>query len=116
MSNATTAANYRTREVYKRYKRIKTAARATEQAQKWLDQAANEQTTVEVGIEVGAAYVNDLRAGQRVQIKLTRLGISSFTYYRVITRTVRPLSDVRYGVASIASRKRRAGLNHGTSP
>ena len=98
VTNATTASNYRTREVYKRYKRIKTAARATEQAQKWLDQAANEQTTVEVGIECGAAYVNDLRAGHRVQIKLTRLGISAFTYYRVITRTVRPLSDVRYAV------------------
>lgn len=98
VTNATTAANYRTREVYKRYKRIKSVTRAAEQAQKWLDQAANEQTTVEVSIDVDAAYVNDLRAGQRVQIKLTRLGISSFTYYRVVTRTVRPLSDVRYAL------------------
>lgn len=98
VSNATTASTYRTREVYKRYKRIKTAARATEQAQKWLDQAANEKTSVECGFVCGAAYVNDIRAGHRVQIKLTRLGISSYTYYRVTQRTVKPLSDVQYRV------------------
>lgn len=98
VSNATTATNYRTREVYKRYKRIKTAARATEQAQKWLDQAANEKTTVECGFVCDAANVNDIRAGHRVQIKLTRLGISSYTYYRVTQRTVKPLSDVQYRV------------------
>lgn len=98
VSNATTATNYRTREVYRRYKRIKSAARATEQAQKWLDQAANEQTTVECAFVCDAANVNDIRAGHRVQIKLTRLGISSYTYYRVTQRTVRPLSDVQYRV------------------
>lgn len=98
VSNATTASNYRTREVYKRYKRIKSAARATEQAQKWLDQAANEQTTVECGFVCDAANVNDIRAGMRVQIKLTRLGISSYTYYRVTSRTVNPTSDVQYRV------------------
>jgi hypothetical protein len=98
VTNATTATNYRTREVYKRYKRIKSASRATEQAQKWLDQAANEQTTVSCGFVCDAANVNDIRAGMRVQIKLTRLGISSFTYYRVTQRTVRPTSDVEYRV------------------
>ena len=98
VSNATTASTYRTREVYKRYKRIKSAARATEQAQKWLDHAANEKTTVECGFVCDAANVNDIRAGHRVQIKLTRLGINSFTYYRVTQRTVKPLSDVQYQV------------------
>lgn len=98
VSNATTAANYRTREVYKRYKRVKTLSRATEQAQKWLDHAANEKQTVELGFVCDAANVNDIRAGHRVQIRLTRLGISSFTWYRVTQRTVRPLSDVQYAV------------------
>lgn len=98
VSNATTATNYRTREVWKRYKRVKTLARATEQAQKWLDQAANEKTSVQLGFVCAAAQVNDIRAGMRVQVKLSRLGIAAFTYYRVLQRTVRPLSDVRYAV------------------
>jgi hypothetical protein len=97
-SNATTATNYRTREKYKRYMWVKSADRAEELAQKWLDQADSEQETVNVGFECDAAYVNDIRAGHRVQIKLTREGINSFTYYRVLERTVRPLSDVRYDV------------------
>ena len=98
VSNATTATNYRTREKYKRYMWIKTSARATEQADKWLDQAAQEKETLSLTIEVGAAYVNDIRAGQRVEVKLTRYGIASYTWYRVTQRTVRALSDVRYEI------------------
>lgn len=98
VTNATTATNYRTREVYKRYKRIKTAARATEQAQKWLDHAASERETVSCKVEVPAEYVNEFLPGMKVDVKLTRLGINSFTGYRIIERTVRPLSDVRYEI------------------
>jgi hypothetical protein len=98
VSNATTATNYRTREVYKRYKRIKTSARATEQAQKWLDQAAAEQETISCSIECPAEWVNEMLPGMRVQVKLTRLGISSFTWYRITQRTVTPVNDVRYRI------------------
>lgn len=96
VSNATTASTYRTREVYKRYMRIKSAARATEQANKWLDQAANERETLALSVILPAAYVNDIRAGMRIQVKLTRHGISSYTYYRIVQRDVKPLNDVQY--------------------
>jgi hypothetical protein len=51
-------------------------------------------------VNVPAANVNDFRAGYRIQIKLTRHGISSYTYYRIIRRVVRPpgLVDTRYVV------------------
>lgn len=107
-TNAATAAAYRTRETYKRYMRVKTADRATEQAQKWLDQADDETRTVSLTITVGAAYVNDIRAGQRVEIKLTRYGWTNYVYWRVTKRTVRQLSDDYYQLELSFAEKVRA--------
>lgn len=95
-TNAATAAAYRTREVYKRYMRVKTADRAAEQASKWLEQADDEARSLSLTVIVPQAYVNSIRAGERVSIKLTRYGISSPTYWRVTKRTVRQLSDAQY--------------------
>lgn len=95
VNNATTAANYRTREVYKRWMRVKTAARATEQAQEWLDAADDETRTISLSVVVPAAAVNLIRAGMRVQISLTRYGFTG-VYWRVTKRTVRQVSDTFY--------------------
>lgn len=67
--NPTTASTFRTRETYKRYMRVKTAARAVEQAEKWLEQADDETRKISCSIMVGAAQVNDLRAGMRCEIE-----------------------------------------------
>ncbi len=96
VSNATTASTYRVRETYKRWMRVKTSARAVEQAQKWLDNADDEERSLGLSIVVPAANVNDVRAGSRVQIRLTRYGLTSFVYWRVTKRTLRERSDDHY--------------------
>lgn len=97
VSNATTASNYRPREASVLDASINDATLATAKANSLLTGASTELLQVEnIAIAVPAANVNDVRAGQRMQIKLTRHGISSFTYYRVTRRTVTPLNDVSY--------------------
>jgi hypothetical protein len=101
VSNATTATNYRTREVAVLDASITSSALATEKANALLDGAATEITEVQgLSVVMPALYVNDIRPGQRVEIKLTRHGVSSYTWYRVIRRTVTPFagSDVVYTV------------------
>jgi hypothetical protein len=101
VSNATTATNYRTREVAVLDASITSSALATEKANALLDGAADEIVEVSgLSVVMPALYVNDIRPGQRVEIKLTRHGVSSYTWYRVIRRTVTPFagSDVVYTV------------------
>ena len=94
--NATTEANYRRREVYRRYMRAKTATKAQAQATKWLAQAAEEQTTLSLSVDIPAAYINSIRAGMRVQVQLSRYDIN--TYYRIVRRTIRQVTDDVYGL------------------
>lgn len=103
VSNATTLSNFRRRDISLIDKSVKTSAKATAKANALLNgPAASEKITVsDLSIDVPAANVNDIRAGHRVQIKLARHDISSYTYYRVLRRTITPSpgpSDVRYRV------------------
>lgn len=107
VENAATAAAYRTRETYKRWMRVKTAARAEEQAQKWLDQADDETRTLSLSVLMGAAYVNKIRAGMRVEITLSRYGFSG-VFWRVTKRTVRQRSDDLYEVELAFAEKIRS--------
>lgn len=113
VEDAGTAAAFRTREVYKRYMRVKSAARAAEQAQKWLEQADDETRVITCSVRLGAAYVNDIRAGQRIEIKLTRFGIASYVWWRITKRTVRQLSDDVYEVELTFAEKIRSTLFQG---
>lgn len=97
-SNAATATTYRTRETYKRWMRVKTATKAEQQAQRWLDNADDEERSLALSVVLPSSKVNDLRAGQRVEIKITRFGLSAFVYWRVIKRTVRQRTDGQYDV------------------
>lgn len=100
VTDASTESTYRRREKYLRYMKVKTHDRAVEIANKWLDHAAEEQESLSLDVEVAAADLNDIIAGHRVEVKLTRHGISSFTWYRVVRRDVSPAgtTDVRYHV------------------
>lgn len=99
VTNATTASSFRTREIAKTNMKIKTSTKATEQANKWLDQAASETDNLpDLEIIVPRANVNDIRAGQRMKVKLRHAGIGSLTYYRVRSRTITPHDDINYRI------------------
>lgn len=115
VTKASTESRYRHRVKHVTMMKIKTHARAVEQANKWLNHADTESVQVE-GIEVKlpAAKVNDIRAGQRIQVKLEAYDFSAFTYFRVVRRTVRAAgngdmaSDVEYIVTLDVSEKHKS--------
>ncbi len=102
VTNAATATTFRTREARVESSRVKTSARATELAQKQLDNADSEQVTVACSVSVPASLVTAIRAGMRIQLKLRHAGITSYTYHRVKTCAIMPrpgdggVSDVEY--------------------
>jgi len=89
--NATTAANYRTREVYKTYMRAKTAAGAQRIADQWLDAASQERGKLRLTLDVTTEYVNLFRAGYRIKVELARYDIDD--YYRIVQRRISQVSD-----------------------
>src|SRR5688500_16636545 len=104
VTNASTASTYRTREISFTDKSIKTEAKAVVKANKYLAAAAIPTERFTLIARLPAAKVNDIRAGQRAEVKIPHLGISSFTYYRCVRREVAPagngddVSDVMYTV------------------
>lgn len=98
-TNATTASTYRTREISVSDMSIASSAQAIVKADAFLAASASEKIRVDnVSVVLPAANVNDIRAGQRIEIKLDRHGISAFTYYRILQRQVEPLNDISYKV------------------
>jgi hypothetical protein len=104
--NATTESNFRVKETSVEDDSITSHTLAVTKGQKFLDGAATEILQIDgLAVVLPRANVNDIRAGQRIQIKLSRHGISSYTYYRIIRRTVQALSgnggasDVAYLVS-----------------
>jgi hypothetical protein len=100
VSSATTLAAFRRRDIALTDLSVKTSAKALAKANRYLDgPASSENITVsEISVAVPAANVNDIRAGHRIEIKLTRYGISAFTWYRILRRTVSALNDVSYRI------------------
>lgn len=103
-TNATTETNFRRREFSVTNERIKTRAKAQAMADALLAAAANEKETFSCAVTLPAANVNDIRAGQRIQIKCPHLDIDAFTWFRIIRREVTPAegqegaSDERYSL------------------
>jgi hypothetical protein len=96
-SDAAVATAYRAREAHVLDSSISGATLAQAKADALLAGAAAELVEVEgLTIDVPIANVNDIRQGQRVEIKLTRHGIDAFTYFRVIRRTIVPLGQTHY--------------------
>lgn len=99
VTNATTASTYRVHEAALTYMKVKTSAKATAQAQQWLDSSTVETDNLpDIEIIVPAANVNDIRAGQRMKVKLRHAGVSTLTYFRVKSRDVMPENDVSYRI------------------
>jgi hypothetical protein len=74
---------------------VKTAAKAIDEAQAQLWQLHTEEDIIECGLDaVTSAQVNLILAGMRIQAKFSHLnteGYGSFTWFRVLERTVRPI-------------------------
>lgn len=101
VTRASTQSTFRQREKSVTNMRVKTLARATELANKQLDLTDTESETMALSIHVPAAKVNDLIAGMRVQVKVRHAGITSYTWYRCITRTVRMRSGSGMGATDV---------------
>lgn len=98
-TNTTTSDNFKVREISVTDMSIASSAAAIVKADAFLTASQYERVRVDsISIVVPAANVNDIRAGQRIEIKLDRHGISSFTYYRILERKVEPLNDVSYKI------------------
>lgn len=71
--------------------RVGLLATAQSESVRWLNQHAAEVDTIAVTIIVPSAHVNDVYAGQRIQVKFQHLpGYTSFTWTRVRRRSVKP--------------------------
>jgi hypothetical protein len=73
---------------------VKTLAKASEEAEAELWQLSTEADLIECSIIVPDSAVNFVMAGYRIQAKFSHLvteGYGSFTWFRVLERTVKPL-------------------------
>lgn len=104
-SAGTVVADFRRRVAVVTDTQVTSATKAAAKGAQYLSEAATETTQIDgLRILVGAQYVNDIRAGMRLEIKLPHLGYAAFTYARCTRREVRParggvgFSDVMYEV------------------
>lgn len=76
---------------------VKTSAKASAKANKYLSEASTELDAIEVTLKkVRPEDVNLIRAGHRIQVKFTHLpGYTSYTYMRVTRRAVRQAQDTQ---------------------
>jgi len=102
VSDAGVASTYRQREAAVLDSSITDVTLATTKANALLDGSASEIVEIE-GLEIvcSAAHVNDIRPGQRVQIKLTRHNIDAYAYYRVVRRTVQPMQNTTHYLVAL---------------
>lgn len=80
---------------------LKSEGKLRDEAQDMLWQLHTEEDVLECSITVPAANVNDLRAGQRTSCRFTHLGpegYADWTWFRVLGRTIRPLTDDLYRI------------------
>lgn len=94
-TDATTAATWFARDVAASSASVKTVAKATTLADKYLDDSDGEQDTINCVVKLPAAQVNDAREGQRVQVKFAHLPSysSSYTYLRIVRRSVSQVEE-----------------------
>ena len=93
-SRASTATNYIRRGTQITRPWTGKAATATAQAEKFLDEHANEQDRITVTIIVPAASAGLAVAGQRMDVKFSHLtGYTTFTSMRIVNTSLTPTDD-----------------------
>lgn len=89
-SSANLAAIGRRRETHETDQSVRTAARASAKAERYLEEGETDLQTITTTLrKVPPSRVNLIRVGHRVQVRFTHLpGFESWTWLRVIRRTV----------------------------
>jgi hypothetical protein len=78
---------------------VKTLAKATARASRYLLTINTEEDVIETSIIVPPEQVNDVIPGQRIEAKYVHLpGYSDFSWMRVLARTVTFLTPAEYGI------------------
>jgi len=73
--------------------RVGLLATAQQTSKDWLNVRATEADFITVSLIVPSARINDIYAGQRIQVKFSHIpGYSSFTWTRVRRRAVKPVA------------------------
>jgi hypothetical protein len=102
-AGVTTSSDFRRRETVVDDSTVKSSAKATAKADKYLVAASNETVRFTCSTELPAQFAGEIQAGMRIQIKVPHLGYSAFTWFR-ITRCVLQLAETTQGVSREAYR------------
>jgi hypothetical protein len=93
-SNSTTEAAFQRVEVSIDEPDIKSSTKATALADKYLTDGSAEDETLTITLQLPSTHVNLVQPGQRIQVKFSHIpGYTSFTYTRVVSRTVSQAAD-----------------------
>jgi hypothetical protein len=101
VQSATTANTFalKGRDVQMDGRNVKSAAKATARATRYLTDLDTEEDRITTSYQVAAAQVNFLREGMRVQFRAVHLpGYEDFVWLRVLKRTVKQDSELTYWV------------------
>jgi hypothetical protein len=92
-----TAAEFAYRDAVMPAENVKTVAKATARAQRYLSEMSTEEDVITTTVVLPAAKVNLLMQGMRVQFKATHLpGYEVYRWLRALNRSVRHLSEDFY--------------------
>ena len=106
-----TANSFARRDAVMPAENVKTQAKATARAQRYLNDMDSEEDVITTSVILPAAKVNFLMQGMRVQFKATHLpGYTDYTYLRLLNRSVRQLSEEFYEVKCELSSAGAPGL------
>lgn len=91
---ASTSNNFTRRDVEMDGRNVKTAAKASARALRYLNDLDTEEDRIETALYLPATKVNFVKVGMRVQVKATHLpGYTDYTWMRVLRRQVRMDSE-----------------------
>jgi hypothetical protein len=122
--NDDTKDDFRQRDIFRRRTRCRTASAARRWARKQLEKTDEETQRLTLTVTVPGSKLGELRAGQRIEVKLRHVGITSFTYFRIVAVAISPkigqggnATDVLYSVRLTMRDKERllgGGVGGGT--
>jgi hypothetical protein len=119
-----TVDDFRRRDIFRRRTRCRTASAARRWARKQLEKTDEETQRLSLTVTIPPDKLGNIRAGQRIQVKLRHVGITSYTYFRIVAVAISPkigqggnATDVLYSVRLTMRDKERllgGGVGGGT--